>query len=107
MLGHTRYLRLLRPTISKQNCSIVPRGERPQSGTLLSPEFPAGNRSFKNGRDNWIMPAATAATPAISKKNSVCEKPDHRPPSQPAKKFPAKLVESQIPITVERELPGA
>src|SRR5580698_1583223 len=78
-----------------------------QTGTLRSPEFPAGNRSFRNGRDNRIMPAAMAATHAISRKNSACEKLDHRPPSQPAKKFPAKLVESQIPITVERELPGA
>src|SRR5580700_9983061 len=78
-----------------------------QTGTLLSPELAAGNRSFKNGRDKRIMPAAMAATQAISKKNSVCEKLDHRLPSQPAKKFPAKLVESQIPMTVERELPGA
>ena len=50
---------------------------------------------------------ATAAMPAIIRKNMTLSMPLQKLPSQPAMKLPAKLVASHSPISIETMRAGA
>ena len=66
-----------------------------------------GSRPRSIGLAKWIAPAATIPSEASSRKKVVFDVVDQKLPIQPAAMFPRKLVASQIPITVERDMLGA
>jgi len=65
------------------------------------------NTARRTGFARWIEYAATTARAAISIKKLACDNVDQKLPIQPAATFPRKLVASQIPITVERDVLAA
>src|SRR5262249_10914900 len=50
---------------------------------------------------------ATAAIPAIMRKNIILSMPLHRLPSQPASRLPAKLVANHNPMSIDTICAGA
>ena len=63
-----------------------------------------GSKVRKIGFARWIEYAATTPRAAINRKKPAFDHVDQKLPIQPAATFPRKLVASQIPITVERDL---
>src|SRR6267142_3931654 len=69
-----------------------------------SAAYVLGNKVRKIGFARWIEYAATTPRAAINRKKPAFDHVDQKLPIQPAATFPRKLVASQIPITVERDL---